>query len=419
MPSAVAQPDKRPRVVILGAGFGGLFAAKGLRHVKADITVVDRLNYHQFQPLLYQVAGAALAPSDVAWPIRSLLKRQKNIRVRMAEITDIDRDRRIVITDQGELPYDFLVLATGTQNHYFGHPSWAKHTLGLKDLDDATRIRAHVLRSLERAETSVDKAECRQLLTFVVIGGGPTGVETAGIIAELGRRALASDFRRIKDACLRVILVEGTERVLSTFPTKLSGYAHKALERLGVEVRTGQFVEHIEAGRVELGGDTILANTILWCAGVAPTPAAEWLGCPNERGLIPVTGRLQLPDAQEIMVVGDLTLIRDRDGNVVPGVAPVAKQQGRYAAKQIVAAIEGRDPGKEFHYRDYGMLATIGRGCAVADFGRFTMRGRLTWWLWGFSHIYFLIVRQSRWLVAFKWLFEYFTFQRGSRLILK
>lgn len=381
--------------------------------------MVDRNNYHQFQPLLYQVAGAALAPSDVAWPIRSLLKRQRNTRVLMAEITGVDRTRRRVLTDLGELEYDYLVVATGTRNHYFAHPEWADHTLGLKDLEDATRIRAQVLRSFERAETSNDDQERRRLLTFVVIGGGPTGVETAGIIAELGRRALASDFRRISERDFRVVLTEGADRLLGAFPERLAEYTRLALQRLGVEVITGHFVTDIQAGRVTIEDRVIQAETVLWCAGVTPTPAAAWLGCTHERGMIPVNDRLQLDDDTRVFVIGDLALCRDASGKALPGLAPVAKQEGRYAARQIDRISAGKSPGKPFRYRDYGMLATIGRGCAVADFGRFTMRGRLTWWLWGFSHIYFLIARQLRWMVALKWLFEYFTYQRGSRLILK
>jgi len=419
MPAATAKSCTVPRVVILGAGFGGLFTARGLCRAQVDVTIIDRNNYHQFQPLLYQVAGAALAPSDVAWPIRALLKHQKNTRVLMAEITGVDRERRRVLTDRGELEFDYLVVATGSQNHYFDHPEWAALTVGLKDLQDATNIRARVLRALERAESSDDGDERRRLLNFVVIGGGPTGVETAGIIAELGHRALASDFRRISKKDFGVVLTEGSERLLSAFPEKLAAYTRQALERLGVRVITGRFVTDIRRGGVEIGGEIFPSETVLWCAGVAPTPVAHWLGCSHERGLIPVTNQLRLPDDENIFVIGDVALSLDSSGRPLPGVAPVAKQEGRYVANLIGRLVSGKAPGKPFRYRNFGMLATIGRGCAVADFGFFTMKGHLTWWLWGISHIYFLIARQLRWMVALKWLFEYFTYQRGSRLILK
>lgn len=409
-----------PRIVILGAGFGGLFAARNLGKLNARITVIDRHNYHLFQPLLYQVAGAALAPSDVAWPIRSLLKRQKNTQVVMAEVQDIQRDQRKVITDSGVFEYDYLVVATGAQTSYFGHHQWSGFSYDLKNLDDATKIREQILRSMEQAELCEIESDRRHLLTFIIIGGGPTGVEMAGIIAELGKRTASSDFRRISENEFRVVLIEAADHLLGTFPVEISTYATRALRGLGVEVMTGLKVDEISSNGVLVSNGNRECGTVIWCAGVKPTSAARWLDVPTAPdGRIPVTEDLRIEKQPEVFVIGDLAWSQDQTGKPLPGVAPVAKQQGSFVARCLKNELTGRPRPGAFRYRDFGMLATIGRGRAVADFGRFSIKGWLTWWFWGLTHIYFLIARPARLLVALKWLLEYLTFQRGSRLILK
>ncbi len=411
---------QQTRIVILGAGFGGLFAARRLNYADAQVTIIDRHNHHVFQPLLYQVAGAALSPSDIAWPIRSLLARQANTRVVMAEVMDINTDEHRVVTDQGDFKYDFLVVATGAQTCYFGNQAWSRNSFDLKDLSDAIRIRERVLSNMERAETSADPAVRRRLLTFIMIGGGPTGVEMAGIIAELGKLAVAADFRNIRDEEFRVVLVEGSERLLGAFPHKLGEYAASALAKLGVEVKTGLMVEHIDDFGARFADGSDESGTVIWCAGVEPTPAGRWLGIDTEKdGRIFVNDNLSVPGLPEVFVIGDLALVRDSRGRPLPGIAPVAKQQGRFVAGHLKQRLSGTLTGKAFKYRDFGMMATIGRGRAVADFNHFNTKGWLTWWIWGLSHIYFLIGRPARLLVAIKWLFEYVTFKRGSRLILK
>lgn len=412
-------PSDPPQIVILGAGFGGLFAARQMARLDAHVTVIDRQNHHLFQPLLYQVAGAALAPSDVAWPIRSLLKRQKNTRVVMAEVQGIDQEQREVLTDNGNFRYDYLVVATGAQTSYFGHPEWSQHAYDIKSLGDATAIREQILGAMEQAELRELESERQRLLTFIIIGGGPTGVEMAGIVAELGNSTASSDFRRLGSSEFRVFLVEGTDRLLGVYPEKISAYTRKALQGLGVEVRTGQLVEEISPDGVLLSDGSQIAGTVIWCAGVMPTPAAAWLDAPQKRdGRIPVSGELRLESQPGVFVIGDLAWYPDQNGRPLPAVAPVAKQQGQYVARILNSELSGRPVPGPFKYRDYGMLATIGRGRAVADFGQFSSKGWLTWWFWGLTHIYFLIVRQMRLLVALKWLLEYLTFQRSSRLII-
>ncbi len=408
-----------PRIVILGAGFGGLFAARRMARLNAQVTVIDRQNYHLFQPLLYQVAGAALAPSDVAWPIRGLLKRQKNTRVVMAEVQGIDHQRREVLTGNGRFRYDYLVVATGAQTSYFGHPEWSQYAYDIKSLGDATAIREQILGAMEQAELCELESERQRLLTFIIIGGGPTGVEMAGIVAELGNSTANSDFRQLNSGEFHVILVEGTDRLLGVYPEKISAYTSHALQDLGVEVCTGQLVKEISPDGVLLSDGSKLDGTVIWCAGVMPTPAAAWLDAPRERdGRIPVTGELRLENQPGVFVIGDLAWCPDQNGRPLPGVAPVAKQQGRYIARLLSNELSGRPVPGPFKYRDYGMLATIGRGRAVSNFGRFSSKGWLTWWFWGLTHIYFLIARQMRLLVALKWLLEYLTFQRSSRLII-
>ncbi len=408
----------RPQVVIVGAGFGGLSAARALAKADADITVIDRQNYHLFQPLLYQVATAALSPADIAWPIRAILRRQANTKVLLGEVTGVDPKRSVVLTESREIPYDFLVLATGATHAYFGHDDWPAHAPGLKSIDDATGIRRRILLAFEQAEIATDIEERKRLLTFVVIGGGPTGVEMAGTIAELARKALAVDFRNIDPRQARVILIEAGPNVLPAFPEKLSHYASRALSRLGVEVLTGHEVTACNSNGVTAKGETIPAATVIWAAGVAASPAARWLGVSADRaGRVTVTPSLNAPGHDTIFVIGDTAMVEDRDGGQLPGIAPVAKQQGTYVGRAIAACLQGRPAPGPFRYRDRGKLATIGRRAAVIEFGPIRLSGRVAWWLWGIAHIYFLISLRNRVIVAIQWLWSYLTFERGARLI--
>ena len=407
----------RPRVVIIGAGFAGLSAAKAPAKVPVDVTVVDRRNYHLFQPLLYQVTTAGLSPADVATPIRGILRKQRNTTVLLARVTGIDIATRVVETDAKRIAYDMLIVATGARHAYFGHDEWENAAPGLKKIEDATEIRRRILNAFERAETSDDAAERRRLLNFVIIGAGATGVELAGAIAELGRKALARDFRNIDPRETRVVLVEAGPRVLPTFPERLSEKARQALERLGVEVRTGTLVTGCDDGGIALGDERIEARTVLWAAGVAASPAAKWLNAEKDRvDRVVVGADLTLPNHPEIFVLGDTALVRDGSGRPLPGTAPVAKQQGFYAARVIHARLLGKS-SPAFRYRHLGSMATIGRKVAVADFGRLTMSGRAAWLLWGLVHVCFLIGFRNRIAVLLDWLWAYVTFQRGSRLI--
>jgi NADH:ubiquinone reductase (H+-translocating) len=412
------KPDSRPRVVIIGAGFGGLSAATALKKAPVIATVIDRRNYHLFQPLLYQVATAALSPADIASPIRGILRRQKNAEVLLAKVVGIDKERREVVLPDRRLPYDLLVVATGARHAYFGHDEWEPFAPGLKKIDDATELRRRLLLSFERAEITADEAERRRLLTFVVIGGGPTGVEMAGAIAELAKMALARDFRHIDPRQSRVMLIEAGPRILSSFPPELSEKAERALRGLGVEVRTGAAVTGCDAEGVQLGEERIPSGCIVWGAGVAASPAAKWLEADSDKaGRVMVNPDLTLPGHPEIFVIGDTAHLPGPDGKPLPGVAPVAKQQGKYVAKLIAARVAGaREPGP-FRYRNLGNLATIGRRAAVADFGWIRVSGRLAWLLWGLVHIYFLIGFRNRMAVILDWLWAYLTFQRGARLI--
>ncbi|HEV2551210.1 MAG TPA: NAD(P)/FAD-dependent oxidoreductase [Stellaceae bacterium] len=406
-----------PRVVILGAGFGGLSAAKALAKAPVDVTVVDRRNYHLFQPLLYQVATAGLSPAEIATPIRSILRDQKNTRVLLGRVGAIDKKARLVEVEGRSVPYDTLIVATGARHAYFGRDEWEAVAPGLKKIDDATKLRHRILLAFEEAETTEDAAERRRLLTFVIIGGGPTGVELAGAIAELARVALARDFRHIDPRSSRIILVESGSRVLATFPEALSAFAKSALEKLGVEVRLGHPASACDADGVVVAGERIEARTIIWAAGVAASPAAKWLSAEKDRAGRVIVGRdLTLPGHPEIFVIGDTAAALGRDGKPLPGVAPVAKQQGAYAASVIAARITGRTEPR-FRYRNYGNLATIGRKVAVADFGRIRLGGRLAWLLWGMVHVLFLIGFRNRVAVLLDWLWAYVTFQRGARLI--
>jgi NADH:ubiquinone reductase (H+-translocating) len=408
---------ERPRVVILGAGFGGLFAARALARAAADVTVVDRHNYHLFQPLLYQVATAGLPPSDIAWPIRSILSRQRNVRVLLAEVTGVDIAKHEVDLHDRKVAFDYLVVATGSTHSYFGHEEWQGIAPGLKTIDDATQIRRRILRAFEAAEIEDDAAARERLLRFVIVGGGPTGVELAGTIAELAHHTLAKDFRRIDPSAAKVILVEAGPRLLSAFHEPQSAYAARALEKLGVEVRLGATVTACDARGVALGAERIEAATVLWAAGVAASPVGRWLGVPTDRaGRVPVRPDLSIAGDPAIFVIGDAALV-ETAGKRVPGVAPAAKQQGRYVARVLEARIADRPAPPPFVYRDAGNLATIGRQRAVIEFPFVTLRGWLAWWIWGFAHIYFLVGVPSPIVISLRWLWEYLTYGRGARLI--
>lgn len=406
----------RPRIVIVGAGFGGLFAAQALARTDADVTIVDRHNYHLFQPLLYQVATAGLPPSDVAWPIRSILRRQRNTTVLLGDVTGIDAARSVVHIGERALPYDYLVIATGSTHSYFGHDDWRPHAPGLKSIDDATAIRRRILSAFEAAEMATDTASREGLLRFVIVGAGPTGVELAGTIAELARFTLAADFRHIDPRSAKIVLIEAGPRVLGAFKEPQSAYALRSLEKLGVEVRVNAAVTGCDAGGVWLGSERLASATVLWAAGVAASPVGSWLGAPVDRA-----GRVLVqPDLStggNVFVIGDAASVTTTDGRRVPGVAPAAKQQGRYVAKVVTARIAGRPSPPPFAYRDPGNLATIGRKCAVIEFPLITLRGFFAWWLWGIAHIYFLVGVPSPVLISLRWLWEYLTYGRGARLI--
>jgi len=408
---------RSPRVVIIGAGFAGLSAAKALDKAAVDVTVIDRRNYHLFQPLLYQVATAGLSPADVATPIRGILRKQRNTTVLLARVTGIDVAARTVETDVKRIPYDLLIVGTGARHAYFRRDEWESVAPGLKKIEDATDIRRKILSAFERAETSDDPAERRRLLNFVIIGAGATGVELAGAIAELGRKALARDFRNIDPRQTRVVLIEAGRRVLPAFPERLSANARQALEALGVELRFGEPVTDCDEGGVTIGGTRIESRTILWAAGVAASPAAKWLNAGKDRADRVIVGPdLTLPGHPEIFVLGDTALVHGSDGKPLPGIAPVAKQQGAYVARLIRARLQDRSL-PAFRYRHLGSMATIGRKVAVADFGFVMLSGRVAWLLWGVVHICFLIGFRNRIAVLLDWLWAYVTFQRGSRLI--
>jgi NADH:ubiquinone reductase (H+-translocating) len=404
------------RVVIIGAGFGGLSAAKGLARAHVDVTVVDRHNYHLFQPLLYQVATAALSPGDIAGPIRGVLRRQQNASVILAKVSGVDVARREVVAEGRRIPYDDLIIATGAEHAYFGN-DWASFAPGLKTIDDATYLRRRILLAFERAETEPDAAERRRLMNFVVVGGGPTGVEMAGAIAELAKRALASDFRSIDPRSARIILLEAGPRLLPSFDAALSEKAKASLEQLGVEVRLASGVTDCDCASVSVGQERIETRTIIWAAGVQASPAAEWLGVESDRaGRVKVQADLSVPGHPNIFVIGDAACAIGADGQPLPGVAPVAKQQGQYVARLLIARAEAKTL-PPFRYRDFGALATIGRKRAVAQLGAFKISGFVAWLLWSVAHIYFLIGFRNRLAVALHWLWNYVTFQRGTRLI--
>ena len=407
-----------PRVVIVGGGFAGLEAARALARAPADVILVDRQNHHCFQPLLYQVATAALSPADIAWPIRSILNRQPNLRVIMAKVIGVDTTARIVHTDELDLPYDYLVLASGVTHAYFGHDEWASVAPGLKQLEDARHIRARFLLAFERAETANDPALRHKLLTFVVVGGGPTGVEMAGSMAEVAKQTLKSDFREIDPRMSRIVLIEAGPRILPALPENLSNYAQRSLEKMGVEVKVNTRVTGCDADGVSLGDTRIDASTIVWAAGVVASPAAQWIDAEHDHaGRIPVGPDLSVPGMQNVFAAGDLASVKDRDGKPVPGIAPAAKQMGRYIGRLIAARVAGEKETKQFVYSHAGDLATVGRRAAVVKIGRFELTGFVGWLFWGIAHIYFLIGLRNRFVVAVTWLWSYVTFRRGARLI--
>ena len=404
-------------MVIVGGGFGGLYAARALRGQPVDVTVVDRRNHHVFQPLLYQVAMAALSPGDIASPIRWILRRQKNVEVLLAEAVGVDREGNRLLLADGALDYDFLIIATGATHAYFGHDEWRRVAPGLKSLEDALEIRRRVLLAFEHAERESDPAKRAALLTFVVIGGGPTGVEMAGALAEIARHSLARDFRHFDPGSSKVLLLEGGPSILSAFPEDLRAAALRDLQRLGVDVRTNSIVTGVSPGFVSIGPATIASSTVLWAAGVAASPLGAALGAPLDRaGRVQIQPDLRIPGSANVFVIGDLASLAGEDGRPLPGVAQVAIQMGRHAVANILRALE-HQPLRPFRYRDLGNLATIGRASAVADFGWLHLKGWLAWLVWLFVHILNLIGFRNRLVVMVQWAWAYVTYQRAIRLI--
>jgi len=411
-------PQDAHRLVVVGAGFSGLELVKRLKGVSGlRISLVDRHNHHIFQPLLYQAATSILAPSQVAWPIRHLVRRQKAVTTILAEACGVDSaNRRLRLTGGVELAYDTLVLATGVTHAYFGHDAWAATAPGLKSLEDATRIRRRILTAFEAAEASPERAEA--LMTFVIVGAGPTGVELAGTIAELARTHLPEEFRNIDTRRARVVLLEAGERILPAFDAGLAAYARVALTELGVEVRTGEAVTRCDDAGVGTTAGEIAADTVIWAAGVQASPAARWLGLEADRaGRAPVTPDLTAPGYPDVFVIGDTAAVPWREGAMVPGLAPAAKQQGAYVATVIRARLTGQPAPGPFRYRHQGSLATIGRNRAIIDFGAVKLKGPLAWWLWGAAHIYFLINARSRLAITWDWLWAYARNEPAARLI--
>lgn len=406
-----------PHVVIVGAGFGGLQAARALRHAPVQITVIDRSNHHLFQPLLYQVATADLSPADIAAPIRSILKHQKNTSVILAEVTGVDRQGQRVLMHERSLPYDYLIVATGARHSYFGHDEWESFASGLKSIDDAAMLRRKILLAFEAAESETDPEKRRALLTFVLVGAGPTGVEMAGAIAELAHKTLVSDFRQIDPKATRIVLVEAVSRILLAFPESLANKAERALTRLGVEVRTNSPVEAIDSEGVVIAGNRLPARTVIWTAGVAASRAGQWLGAEMDRaGRVKVGSNLSLPGYPNVFVIGD-TASLSQDGKPLPGVAPVAMQEGRYVAQVIAQRVAGKKGMTPFRYHSHGNLATVGRSFAVVESGPLHLTGFLAWVMWLVVHIFYLIGFRNRLLVMLQWAWEYVTHQRSARLI--
>jgi len=406
-----------PRILVIGGGFAGLTAVRELARASAEILLVDRHNHHTFQPLLYQVATAGLAAPSISAPLRHILRNQRNVTVLLGQVQSIDMSARQVSIDDRQHPYDYLILATGSAHAYFGHDEWAPYAPGLKTLEDALHIRGRILTAFERAEGCDDSGEQTAWLTFIIVGAGATGVELAGTLAEIARHTLKREFRRIDPAAARILLVEAGPRVLPSFPASLSQDAHRRLERLGVQVRTGQPVTEVDARGACVGSERIAAGTVIWAAGVAASPLGASLGIEVDRsGRVLVTPHLNLPEHAEVFVVGDLARVIQGSGPV-PGVAPAAKQMGRYAARSILAAVAGRHAAP-FRYRNYGSLATIGRSAAVADFGRIRLTGLLAWWVWLTAHIFFLIGFRNRLVVLIDWAEAYWTYRRAARIVI-
>lgn len=408
-----------PHVVIVGAGFGGIATAMALRTTACRVTLIDKHNYHLFQPLLYQVATAGLSPSDIATPIRSVFRDQENIRVMLHEVTGVDKQtQRVLLRDAEPLAYDYLVLATGARHSYFGKDEWAQFAPGMKRIEDAIAVRAKLLKAFEAAENTDDPVRRDALLSFVIVGGGPTGVELAGALAELAHQGMADEFRRIDPASAKIHLIEAGPRLLAAFPESLSAYTKSALEKLGVTVLVGGRVETIDAQGVVVSGQRIASANVFWAAGVQASPAAQWLGGEADRaGRLKVARDFSVPGAANVYAIGDTVLADVWQGKPMPGLAPAAKQSGKFVAKHIRARIEGATPNAEFVYRHMGSLATIGRSAAVVDFGKLRMHGPLAWWFWGAVHVLFLANLQSRLAVVFEWCWAYLTYKRSTRLI--
>lgn len=414
---AHSHPDHH--VVVIGAGFAGLQTVRGLKGAGTRITLIDQRNHHLFQPLLYQVATTILATSEIAWPIRSLFRDRKEVTTILARVDGVDTSARLVqLGDGSTISYDTLVIATGARHAYFGHDEWEAVAPGLKTLEDATTIRRRLLLAFERAESEPDPVARRTLLTFGVIGAGPTGVELAGIIAELAKRTLWPEFRNIDTRDARILLIEAGPRVLAAFPENLSAYAARALEQRGVELLLGRAVSDCSHEGLTLGEEFIPCRTAVWAAGVAASPASTWLGIEGDRaGRVPVQPDLTVADHPDIFVIGDTASVKTTDGTLVPGIAPAAKQQGAYVAQTIRNRVAGKPPSGPFRYRHQGNLATIGKNSAVVHMGRLQLRGRLAWWVWGVAHIFFLIGTRSRTAVAWSWLWTYLAGQHSARLI--
>jgi NADH dehydrogenase len=406
-----------PQVVIIGAGFGGLNAALRLTHYPVRITLIDRTNHHTFQPLLYQVATAGLSPGETAAPIRWIVRGRRNIEVLLGEVQDFDLERRFVKLPDRELPYDYLIVAAGASHAYFGHDEWEPLAPGLKTIEDALEIRRRVLLAFELAERRAASGQGQVQLNFVIVGGGPTGVELAGTLSEIARRALADEFNSIDPKRTRIILLEGGSRILPAYPEDLSRSAEEQLRRLGVEVHTSTVVTGVEPAAVRMGATRLSAAVILWAAGVAASPLGKKLGASVDRaGRVLVNPDLSIPGHREVFVAGDLAALNDASGQMVPGVAPAAIQQGKAAARNIVRDLEGK-PRKNFHYLNKGSLATIGRAAAIAQFGKIHISGFIAWLSWLFVHVFFLIGFRNRLIVLIQWAWSYFTYERGARLI--
>jgi NADH dehydrogenase len=406
-----------PRVVIVGAGFGGLLAARTLARSPVRITLIDRQNFHTFQPLLYQVATAGLSPGEIAAPIRWILRNRRNIEVLMSEVQDFDLMRRVVKLSDAEIPYDYLIVASGASHAYFGHDEWEPLAPGLKTIEDALEIRRRVLLAFELAEREANDEKEQVQLNFVVVGGGPTGVELAGTLAEIAHRALTNEFRSIDPRKTKIVLLEGGPRILPAYPEDLSRSAEEQLKRLGVEVHTSAMVTNVTPAAVHMGATQLSAAVIIWAAGVAASPLGKKLGAPVDRaGRVAVNPDLSLPGHPEVFVIGDLATLKDEHGKMLPGVAPVAMQEGKATAHNIAAELRG-EPRKNFHYFNKGNLATIGRAAAVAEFGKIHISGFVAWLSWLFVHIFFLIGFRNRILVMVQWAWSYFTYERGARLI--